>query len=69
MEQVEAAPYNESILTGIHFSTVEYLIKEEKDFASFKKYCPKHSKEDEDYILEQGRIARKEVGDLGITCP
>ena len=69
MEQVEAAPYNENILTGIHFSTVEYLIKDEEDFAAFKKNCPKHSKEDEEYIIQQGEIARKEVGDLGITCP
>lgn len=69
MEQVEAAPYNENILTGIHFSTVQYLLKDEDDFHAFKKYCPKHSKEDEEHILKQGEIAKAEIGDLGINCP
>lgn len=69
MEQVEAAEYNEKILSGIHFSTVEYLLKEQEDFEAFRKYCPKHSKEDEDFILEQGEIAKAEIGELGIACP
>ncbi|RHR32049.1 hypothetical protein DWX43_05220 [Clostridium sp. AF19-22AC] len=69
MEQVAAASYNEKILSGIHFSTVEYLIKDEDDFYAFKEYCPRHSAAEEDFILKQGKISRAEVGDLGITCP
>lgn len=69
LEQVESAQYNEKILEGIHFSTIEYLIKDEEDFAAFKTYCPRHSQEDEAFILQQGEISKAEVGDLGITCP
>ncbi|OUP83263.1 hypothetical protein B5F07_11330 [Lachnoclostridium sp. An169] len=69
LQQVEAAEYNEKILSGIHFSTTEYLLKEQEDFEAFRKYCPKHSSEDEEFILSQGVIAKEEVGDLGITCP
>lgn len=69
LEQVESAQYNEKILEGIHFSTIEYLIKDEEDFATFKAYCPRHSNEDEEFIMQQGEIAKAEVGDLGITCP
>ena len=48
---------------------VEYLIKSEADFQLLKKYCPKREQRDIDHILEQGRISKAEVGDLGITCP
>lgn len=67
--QVEGAPYNEKILNGIHFSTMEYLIKDQDDFEVFKKYCPRREKQDVDHILESGEIAKKEIGDLGISCP
>ena len=69
MKQVEGAPYNEKILNGIHFSTMEYLIKDSDDFEAFKKYCPKREKQDVDHILESGKIAKKEIGDLGVSCP
>ncbi len=69
LKQVEAAEYNEKILSGIHFSTVEYMIKDQDDFELFKKYCPKREAQDDEHILESGRISRAEVGDLGITCP
>lgn len=69
LKQVEAAEYNEKILSGIHLSTVEYLIKDEDDFNLFVKYCPKRESRDDEHILESGRIARQTVGDLGITCP
>lgn len=69
LKQVEAAEYNEKILSGIHFSTTEYLIKSEEDWDLFKKYCPKREQQDIDHILEQGRISKETVGDLGITCP
>lgn len=69
LRQVEGAPYNEKILNGIHFSTMEYLIKDQDDFEAFKKYCPRREKQDVDHILESGKIAKKEIGDLGISCP
>lgn len=69
LKQVEAAEYNEKILSGIHFSTVEYLIKDQDDWELFKKYCPKREAKDDEHILERGRIAKAEVGDLGVTCP
>lgn len=67
--QVEGAPYNEKILNGIHFSTMEYLIKDQDDFEVFKKYCPRREKQDVEHILKSGEIAKKETGDLGISCP
>ncbi|HHV09540.1 MAG TPA: hypothetical protein GXX75_04565 [Clostridiales bacterium] len=69
LKQVEAAPYNDKILDGIHFSTLEYLVKDYEDFQALKKYCPKRERRDIDHILEWGRTARKEIGGLGITCP
>ncbi len=69
LKQVEAAPYNEKILNGIHFSTLEYLIKDYDDFQALKKYCPKREQRDIGHILECGHTTRKEIGDLGISCP
>ena len=69
LKQVEGAPYNEKMLNGIHFSTMEYLIKDSDDFEVFQKYCPKREQRDVDHILESGKAARKEIGDLGISCP
>ena len=57
------------MLSGIHFSTMEYLIKDSDDFAAFQKYCPKREKQDVEHILESGREAKREIGDLGISCP
>lgn len=69
LKQVEGAPYNPLVLNGIHFATMEYLIKNSDDFEAFKKYCPKREKRDVDHIIESGRIAKKEIGNLGISCP
>lgn len=69
LKQIEGAPYNEKMLSGIHFSTMEYLIKDSDDFAEFKKYCPQREQQDDEHILESARIARREIGDLGISCP
>lgn len=69
LTHVEGAPYNDKILSGIHFTTLQYLIKDSDDFEAFKKYCPKREKQDIDYIMEYGREAKKEIGDLGISCP
>lgn len=69
LRQREAAPYNEKILSGIHFSTVEYLIKSKEDYALFKQYCPPRTGADDEHILNAGREARAAVGDLGVTSP
>ena len=69
LTQKEGAPYKEKMLSGIHFSTMEYLIKDSEDFEAFQKYCPRREKQDVEHILESGREAKKEIGDLGISCP
>lgn len=69
LKQVEGAPYQEKMLNGIHFSTMEYLIKDSDDFEVFKKYCPRREKKDVNHILKSGKIAKKEIQDLGISCP
>ncbi len=69
LTQKEGAPFNPKMLNGIHFSTLEYLIKDSDDFEVFKKYFPKREKQDVDHILESGKEARKTIGDLGISCP
>lgn len=69
LKQVEGAPYNENILTGIHFSTVEYLIEDEDDFAAFSTYLPAMDAEDREAILAAGKFARESIGRRGVTCP
>ena len=69
LRQVEGAPYNENILSGIHFSTVEYLIGGEEDFAVFQKYLPPMPDEAKRHIIEAGRFARQTIGQRGVTCP
>lgn len=69
LKQVEGAPYNPLVLNGIHFATVEYLLKDADDFEVFRKYCPKLEKCDADRILDGGREARRVIGDLGVACP
>lgn len=69
LRQIEGAPYNEKVLNGIHFSTMEYLIKDSDDFQVFKKYCPKREPQDIEHILDSGRTAKQVIGDLGISCP
>lgn len=69
LKQVEGAQYNENILSGIHLSTVEYLIKGEDDFEVFRKYVPTMGKAGHDAILEAGKFARKTIGQRGVTCP
>ena len=69
LRQVEAGPYIPGSITGMHFSTLEYLIKDESDFAAFKKYMPKMDSEDIGFILEGGKTARNILGCHGISCP
>lgn len=69
LRQVEGAPYNEDILSGIHFSTVEYLIGGEEDFALFRKYLPAMSDDAKRHIIEAAKYAQKAIGQRGVTCP
>ena len=69
LTQVETAPYNPRILTGIHFHTQEYFIKEPEDFEVFRKFFPA---EDPDHIRmrhEAAHAANARIGDQGISCP
>jgi len=69
LKQVEGAPYNENILSGVHFSTIEYLLQGEEDFEAFKKYLPKMNDDAKKYIIEASRFARRSIGSRGVTCP
>lgn len=69
LKQVEGAPYNENILSGIHFSTVKYLISGEEDFAAFRKYLPPMPDEAKRHIIDAGKFARKAISQRGVTCP
>jgi uroporphyrinogen-III decarboxylase len=69
LTQIEAAPYNEKILSGIHFSTLDYLIKSAEDFAIFKKYLPPMPDSEKKMIRDAGVFARKTIGSRGVTCP
>jgi uroporphyrinogen-III decarboxylase len=69
LKQIEAAPYNENILSGIHFSTIEYLISRVEDFELFKKYLPPMPDSEKELIIESGRFAKKTIGARGVNCP
>lgn len=69
LRMMEGAPYQENILTGIHFSTMEYLIKNADDFETFRKYLPLPTAKDRDHILRSGSFARERMGQRGVTCP
>ncbi|MDF2614643.1 MAG: hypothetical protein K0S71_2429 [Clostridia bacterium] len=69
LRHVEGAPYIEQSITGIHFSTIEYLIKDENDFEAFRKYCPEMGKQVANEIIEAGKFATKYIGTRGINCP
>ena len=62
LRQVEAAPYDEKILTGIHFSTVEYLIKDGEDFEVFQKYLPPMSQERKAFCWRRAALPGKPWG-------
>ena len=66
LKQVEVAPYDEKSIAGIHPSTMEYMIKDESDFEVFDKYMPAMDRDDEELLLEGGRIAGKSLGETGI---
>ncbi len=69
LKQVEAAPYEERTISGIHFSTVEYLIKNESDFETFRKYVPRIDRETILKMRERATFSKKLIGELGISAP
>ena len=69
LTQKEGAGYDERLGIGVHMSTLEYLIKDEEDLKAFCKYCPPMGQAYENYILQSGVEAKKQIGDLGINCP
>lgn len=69
LTQVEAGPYEPDKLTGIHFATTEYLIKNSDDFEIFRKYVPHVSAEYGNEIIEYSRFARRYIEQRGVTVP
>ncbi len=69
LKQVEAGPYDERIVTGIHFATIEYLIKDEKDLEIFRKYVPRVDRGTALKMKERALFCREVIGDLGLAAP
>ncbi|MDC7232979.1 MAG: uroporphyrinogen decarboxylase family protein [Spirochaetales bacterium] len=69
LEQLEVAPYDERTQSGIHTHTSEFFIKGEEDFEIFRKYFPRESAESIAQRHEAAALARKVVGETGITAP
>lgn len=69
LKQVEAGPYEERTISGIHLSTVEYLIKDERDFEIFSKYVPRIDFETILKMRERATFSKKLIGELGISAP
>jgi len=69
LKQVEAGPYEERTVSGIHFSTVEYLIENEKDFEIFNKFVPRIDSETISEMKERAAFSRELIGELGISAP
>jgi hypothetical protein len=69
LKQVEAAPYDARTVSGIHFSTMDYLIKDEKDFDLFQQYVPEIDSDSINEMREYGLQAKKTIGEIGISAP
>lgn len=69
LKQVEAGPYEEKTVSGIHFSTVEYLIGNERDFEIFNKFVPRIDSETISEMKERAAFSRELIGELGISAP
>lgn len=69
LKQVEAGPYEERTVSGIHFSTVEYLIENERDFEIFNKFVPRIDSETISEMKERAAFSRELIGELGISAP
>lgn len=69
LKQVEAGPYEERTVSGIHFSTVEYLIENERDLEIFNKFVPRIDSETISEMKERAAFSRELIGELGISAP
>jgi uroporphyrinogen-III decarboxylase len=69
LTMVESASYQEGNTAGVHLSTHEYLIKNADDFAVFAKYVPPMDAADRQAILDMGALARRHLGEEGISAP
>ena len=69
LKQVEGGPYDERTVLGIHLSTVEYLIKNERDFEIFNKLVPRIDSETISEMKERAAFSKELIGELGIAAP
>jgi len=69
LKQVEAGPYEERTVSGVHFSTVEYLIENERDLEIFNKFVPRIDSETISEMKERAAFSRELIGELGISAP
>jgi uroporphyrinogen decarboxylase len=69
LKQVEAGPYEERTVSGIHFTTVDYLIENARDFEIFTKFVPRIDSETIFEMKERAIFSRKLIGELGISVP
>jgi uroporphyrinogen decarboxylase len=69
LKQVEAGPCEERTVSGMHFSTVEYLIKNERDFEIFNKFVPRIDSETISEMKKWAAFSRELIGELGISAP
>jgi uroporphyrinogen-III decarboxylase len=69
LKQIEAGPYEERTVSGIHFSTVEYLIENERHLEIFNKFVPRIDSETISEMKERASFSRELIGELGISAP
>lgn len=69
LRQTEVAPYLQRGGGGIHRSTCEYLIKDERDFEIFRKYVPGIDSDTLNKMKAFGLHSRKVIGETGICVP
>lgn len=69
LRQVEVGPNLKRGASGVHRSTVEYLIKSEEDFEIFSRYVPPIDKDTADEMRQYAEYSRKRIGDTGICVP
>lgn len=69
LKQVEAGPYEERTVSGIHFSTLEYLIKNQRDFEIFNKFVPRIDSETISEMRDRASFSKKLIGEQGISVP
>ena len=69
LRQIEAGPNLKRGVSGIHRSTIEYLIKDEADFEAFSEFVPRVDSETVNSMKDYAVHAREVIGDSGICVP